>query len=110
MNLTCIMCPMGCNLTVTKTKNGYSVSGNNCARGEQFGKEEVTSPKRVVTALVHTKKGVTSVKTSIPIDKKLVFKVLDEIDKVYLETAKIGDIVIKNVLNTGADIVVTKSI
>lgn len=110
MNLTCIMCPMGCSLEVTKTQDGYQVTGNNCIRGENFGKEEVTSPKRIVTALIHTSKGVTSVKTSAPIPKDKIFEVMNEIDKVYVKTAKIGDVVIKNVLNTGADIVVTKSI
>ena len=109
MNLTCIMCPMGCSLTVTKTKNGYEVSGNTCARGETFGKEEITSPKRIVTSLIRTSKGVTSVKTSAPIPKKLIFNVMKEIDKVEVKNAKIGDIVIKNVLNTGADVVVTKN-
>lgn len=109
MNLTCIMCPMGCSLTVTKTKNGYEVSGNTCARGEAFGKEEITSPKRIVTSLIRTSKGVTSVKTSEPIPKKLIFNVMKEIDKVEVKNAKIGDIVIKNVLNTGADVVVTKN-
>lgn len=101
---------MGCQLTATKTKDGIKITGNNCIRGEQFGKEELTAPKRIVTALVRTDKGVTSVKTSKPIDKKLIFDVMSEIDKVHLKSAKIGDIVIKNVLNTGADIVVTKSI
>lgn len=110
MKLTCINCPMGCEITVHKTKDGYTFSGNNCARGEAFAKEEIIAPKRVVTALVHTDKGVTSVKTNKPIDKKLVFKVLGEIDKVHLKSAKIGQVVIKNVLNTGADVVVTKSI
>lgn len=109
MELTCIMCPMGCSLTVTKTKDGYEVSGNTCARGEAFGKEEVTSPKRIVTSLIRTQKGVTSVKTSKPIPKKLIFEVMKEIDKVQVKSAKIGDIVIKNVLNTGADVVVTKN-
>lgn len=109
MNLTCIMCPMGCSLTVTKTKSGYEVSGNTCARGEAFGKEEITSPKRIVTSLIRTSKGVTSVKTNIPIPKKLIFNVMKEIDKIEVKNAKIGDIVIKNVLNTGADVIVTKN-
>ena len=109
MNLTCIMCPMGCSLAATKTKDGYIVSGNNCIRGENFAKEEMSEPKRIVTALVHTKKGVTSVKTSTPIPKTKIFACLNEIDKLYIEKAKIGQILIKNVLNTGADIVVTKN-
>ena len=101
---------MGCSLTATKTKDGYKITGNNCARGEQFAKEEMTAPKRIITALVQTDKGVTSVKTSKPVDKKLIFEIMNELDKVHLKNAKIGDIVIKNVLNTGADIVITKSI
>ena len=109
MELTCIMCPMGCSLTVTKTKEGYKVSGNTCARGELFGKEEVTSPKRIITSLIKTAKGVTSVKTTMPVSKKLIFDVMKEIDKVQVKSAKIGDVVIKNVLNTGADVVVTKN-
>ena len=40
MEFTCIMCPVGCHLTVTKTKNGIVVSGNACPRGELFGKSE----------------------------------------------------------------------
>ena len=79
MKLTCINCPMGCTITVTKTKEGYKFSGNNCA-------------------------------TDKPIDKKLIFKLLAEIDKIHLKNAKMGQIVIKNALNTGVNVVVTKSI
>lgn len=109
-NLTCIMCPMGCSLKIEKTKNGLTVSGNNCIRGEQFAKEEITSPKRIVTSLIQTDKGVTSVKTSCPIPKNMIFDVMKEIGKVHVKSAKIGDIVIENVLNTEANIVVTKNI
>lgn len=109
-NLTCIMCPMGCSLKVDKNKNGITVSGNTCARGAQFGKEELSNPKRIVTSLIITEKGVASVKTTIPIPKKLINKVLKEIKKVKVKSTKIGDLVIKNVLNTGADIVATKTV
>lgn len=109
INLTCIMCPLGCSLTVEKTKNETKVSGNNCIRGEQFAKEEISSPKRIITSLIRTEKGVTSVKTSCPIPKNMIFDVMKEIDKVHVKSAKIGDVVIKNVLNTDADIVVTKN-
>lgn len=110
MNLTCIMCPMGCQLTATKTKDGYKITGNNCIRGEQFAKEEMTAPKRIITALVHTDRGVTSVKTSKPVDKTKIFDIMNELDKIHLKSAKIGDVVVKNILNTGADIIITKSI
>ncbi|MBE5734923.1 MAG: DUF1667 domain-containing protein [Clostridiales bacterium] len=108
MKLICIMCPMGCELTVTKEKNGdVKVSGNTCIRGEVYGKEEVTAPKRMLTALVKTDMGVLPVKTTKPIPKSMVFAVNDEIGKLRLKKAKSGDKIIKNVLNTGADIIVT---
>lgn len=109
-NLICIMCPMGCNLKVEKNKNGLVVSGNNCIRGQQFATEEISAPKRIVTSLIQTDKGITSVKTSCPIPKKMIFKVMKEIDKIHVHSAKIGDVVAKNVLGTGADIIVTKTI
>lgn len=107
MKLTCIMCPMGCSLEVTKTATGYKVTGNNCVRGEKYGLEEVTSPKRMVTTVAKTKTGYVSVKTTVPVDKKRVQDVVDEIAKLELTSPKFGDIVIKNVLGLNADVVVT---
>lgn len=108
MKLTCIMCPMGCELNVTKDKSGnIVVTGNNCIRGENYGREEVTAPKRMLTALVRTDKGVLPVKTTCTVPKELVFKINAEIGKLHLKSAKSGDIIISNVLGTGADIIVT---
>lgn len=108
VNLTCIMCPMGCSLKVEKTKNNeLVVSGNNCIRGDKFAKEELTLPKRVVTSLVKTSKGVVSVKTTLPVPKTLVTKVVAEIEKLRPISVKMHEVLIKNVLNTGADVIVT---
>lgn len=106
-NLTCIMCPLGCQLTVTIDGDNITVTGNNCKRGEVFGKEEVTSPMRIVTSSVKTEKGVRACKTTKPVPKSMIFDVMKEIEKLRLKSAKFGEVVIKNVLNTGADIVIT---
>lgn len=106
-NLTCIMCPLGCQLTVLKDGDNITVTGNNCKRGEIFGKEEVTCPMRIVTSSVKTEKGVRACKTSKPVPKSIIFEVMKEIEKLRLKNAKFGEVVIKNVLNTGADIVIT---
>lgn len=106
-NLTCIMCPLGCQLTVLKDGDNITVTGNNCKRGEIFGKEEVTCPMRIVTSSVKTEKGVRACKTSKPVPKSMIFEVMKEIEKLRLKNAKFGEVVIKNVLNTGADIVIT---
>ena len=106
-NLICIMCPMGCSLEITNTKDGLKVSGNNCIRGEQYAKEELTSPKRIVTTLVKTKEGVLPCKTTKAVPKELVFKIVEKINKLTLKNGKLGDVIIKNILNTGADVVIT---
>lgn len=105
--LTCIMCPLGCHLKVTIDGDNISVTGNNCGRGVIFAKEEVTCPKRIVTSSVKTERGVRACKTSQPVPKSMIFDVMKEIEKLRLKNAKYGEVVIKNVLNTGADIVIT---
>ena len=48
--LTCIGCPMGCQLTVTMEGNEIlSVEGNTCPRGDIYARKEVTNPTRIVT-------------------------------------------------------------
>jgi hypothetical protein len=51
--LTCIGCPMGCQLQVI-IKDGIveKVTGNTCKRGADYGKKEVTDPTRIVTSTV----------------------------------------------------------
>lgn len=107
VKMICIMCPMGCELSVAKDGEKIEVSGNGCIRGANFAKEELTSPKRVVTTSVKTSKGTKSCKTTTPIPKDKIFDVIAEVEKLYLKNAKFGQVVIKNVLNTGADVVIT---
>lgn len=105
--MICIMCPMGCHLTVTQNGDDVQVTGNGCNRGVVFAKEEITCPKRIVTTSIKTNNGVKSCKTTQPVPKSMIFDVMKEIEKLRLEDAKFGDVVIKNILGTGADIVIT---
>lgn len=107
INMTCIMCPMGCQLTVENNGKELKVSGNTCIRGENYAKEEITSPKRIITALVKTIDGVLPVKTTKPVPKNKIFDVVNEINKITLKKGKMGDIIIKNILGLEADIVIT---
>ena len=48
--LTCIVCPIGCRMTVDRTADGeIEVSGNRCKRGVAYAREEFQDPRRVVT-------------------------------------------------------------
>ena len=105
--MICIMCPMGCRLNVKKVGDDFEVKGNGCMRGAVFAKEEMSCPKRVLTTLVKTQQGVKSCKTTIPVPKDMIFDCMKEIEKLRLKKVKFGQIIIKNILNTGADVVVT---
>ena len=109
--LTCIVCPRGCRLTIDDNLN---VTGNSCPRGTQYAKDEMTNPKRMITSIVRVKNRenmMVSVKTSASIPKGKIFDILEEIAKVSVDAPiHIGDILIKDVLGTGSDIVATKEI
>jgi len=109
METTCIMCPMGCALTIEEKNGVVSVTGNTCPRGEKYGVGEYTDPKRMVTTLLKVRGGgVLSVKTSEPIRKALVSLALQEAASVCIgRSVKAGDIVLQNVANSGADFIAT---
>ncbi|MFI3128762.1 MAG: DUF1667 domain-containing protein [Bacillota bacterium] len=104
----CIMCPMGCALTVAKNGETFAVTGNTCKRGETYGIAEMTAPIRMVTSLIKYKNAVTSVKTSAPIPKEKIGEVLSEIKTLNIQTPlSCGDVVIADVAKTGVSVVVT---
>lgn len=111
--LTCIVCPKGCALTVEFDDAGaiVNISGHTCPRGKDYAYAECTMPVRTVTSTVRCKDGeVVAVKTSAPIPKAMVFDVMREINGLSVECdVKIGDVVIADVLGTGADVVVTSN-
>ena len=114
-NLICINCPMGCHLEVDDSDiNNIIVKGNNCKRGEIYAKNEVTHPKRMVTSSVFVNNGninVVSVKTDNPIDKNLIFDVIKILKEIKVDApVRIGDIIVKNILNTDVSIIATKNV
>lgn len=108
--LTCIVCPIGCQLSVTLEDGVVAdVTGNTCPRGKQYAIDECTNPVRTITTTARTSNGgVIPVKTDRPIPKNLMFACMKEINNAVVTLpAHIGAVVIKNLLNTGADVVVT---
>ena len=85
------------------------LKGNTCPRGKQYAIDECTNPVRTVTTTARTVNGgVIPVKTDRPIPKELMFDCMKEIDRsVVTLPAEIGDIVIENLLGTGANVIVT---
>ncbi len=113
--LICINCPMGCHLEVDDSdKENIIVKGNTCPRGKTYGINEVLHPKRMVTSSVYVLNGknpVVSCKTKDAIPKELIFDSLNVLKETKVEApVKIGDVLVKNILNTGVDIVATSNV
>ena len=109
--LTCIICPRGCHLTIDDNNN---VSGNFCPRGKEYAISELTNPVRTITSSIRVtnrEDTLVSVKTSGPIPKGKIFDVMKEIDKLGVEApTEIGQIAKKDILGLGVDIIITKNI
>ena len=112
--MTCIVCPIGCQLKVTQDAQGVRVSGNTCPKGEVYGIAEMTDPRRMVTLSVAVAGGqlpLVSVKTRQPVPKGKIVAVVGELRKLRLQApVHIGDVVRANIADTGVDVVATREI
>lgn len=116
-NLTCINCPLGCQVEV-KLDGGkvVEVTGNTCKKGEEYAIKEVTNPTRIITSSVIVEGGTgtksqVSVKTERDIPKDKIFDVMAALAGVSVKApVKIGDVVLENVAGTGVNIVATRNI
>ena len=113
--LTCIGCPMGCQITVElEGTEILSVKGNTCAIGDKYARNEVIHPERSVTSTVVVDGGDKprcSVKTAGNIPKDKIAECMKAIDAVRVNApVKIGDVIIENVLGTGVNVVATRNI
>ena len=110
-NLTCIVCPMGCQLNVTVDQGKVSaVFGNSCPRGAEYAKNESTHPMRTVTSTVRSEYGSRiPVKTDHPIPKEHVLDCMAVMKKLAVRTpVKPGDILLENLY--GSNLVATAEV
>ena len=113
--LICIGCPMGCPLSVELDQGEVvSVRGNTCKRGEIYARKEVTNPTRIVTSTVVVEGGklaAVSVKTREDIPKEKLFECMKALKGVKVQApVHMGDVIVKNVADTGVDVIATKSV
>lgn len=114
--MVCVACPLGCRLKVTLDDNGNvtDVTGNSCKRGIEYAHTECTNPTRSLTTTVKVVGGrlpVVPVKSSSALPKGILFDCMKVINKKSLNApVKIGDIVVKNILDTGIDIIATNEV
>lgn len=112
-SLTCIACPVGCQLEVTINGDDITVTGNACNRGPEYAINEITNPTRVLPTTVAIKNGFLNrlpVVTNGEIPKGKIFEAMEVINKVVVEApVKVKDVIIKDILGTGVDVVASRS-
>lgn len=110
--LICITCPKGCHLTVDEQT--LSVTGNACPRGAEYARKELTNPTRVLTTTVRLEGGALArlpVKSSSDLPKPMLRQVVLALrDYTAHSPVRRGDVLIHDILGTGADIVATRSL
>jgi CxxC motif-containing protein len=116
-DLICILCPLGCKMKVSGVADSpedLTIRGQQCKKGREYAYEEYTNPTRTLTSTVVIKNAPLArlpVKTSKPLPKGLIFKAMEKINEIELTApVNMGTVVIENLLDTGIDVVTTRSL
>ena len=109
--ITCVGCPLGCQVQLTVDASGEisNVNGNKCKEGKGYAIEEYKNPVRVLTATVRTESSehpLLAVRTSKPIPKTKLIDGMGELAGIRVKPpVKFHQVIISNVGNTGVDII-----
>ena len=97
MELTCVVCPNGCLLSVWEENGETVVEGAMCKNGIAYGKTELTDPRRVLTTSVAVNGGtypLVSVRSTAPIPRNALKPAVNALKHISVNApVKIGDLV-----------------
>lgn len=109
---TCIVCPRSCTLTVEEKNGDILVTGNSCRRGEEYGRNEHTDPKRMITTTVRLKDSpirCLPVISSGPVPKDKLLPCLSYLYGLEIQApVKLHDVLVENILDTGISILAAR--
>ena len=112
----CIGCPLGCRLEVEEDARDtiVEVRGWSCKKGERYGRQEHTDPRRMVTTTVGIEGATLArlpVKTSQPVPKDQVREVCRLLRTLKVAApVRMGDVVLADIAGSGADVVATRDL
>lgn len=108
--ITCIVCPMGCRISIQGEGPDLHINGQGCKRGELYARDEIITPKRMVTAVVAItgSSQLLPVKTASPIPKEKMLAAMKEIQHIQVSPPiKIGQVIKEDIVGTAINIVAT---
>lgn len=109
----CIGCPLGCRLEVEEDDSHIvEIRGFSCKRGKEYAEQEHIDPRRMVTTTIYVEGGLWArlpVKTTLPVPKNQVMVVCKQLQDIKIKAPiKMGEVIVKNVLDTGVDIIASR--
>jgi CxxC motif-containing protein len=112
--VTCIICPVGCEVTVRGSEREVTeVADFQCKRGKSYAENEYLNPKRILTSTVKVRNydyAVLPVRSDVPVPKSILLECMDIIRKIIVTApVKKGQVVVKNIMGSGADIIASTS-
>ena len=111
-HITCIRCPIGCQLTVEVTDGAVTkVEGNLFKRGVEYAQSECVHPVRTLTTTVRVLNGdPLPVRSKEPLPKEMIFACMDVMRTVAV-TAPVaaGTVIVADICGTGVDMIATAS-
>ena len=113
--MTCIVCPVGCEMTVRyEGKRIDSVEGNVCKRGLVYARAEIENPRRTLTTTISVDGGEIKflpVKTDAPIPKGKLFEAM-RAAKLLKAAApvKLGEVICADFIEQGINLIAGRDI
>lgn len=113
--IVCLLCPIGCKINVKKKGAEIAAVENaGCKRGVDYSIKEIKSPIRDFFTTVRVKDGripMLSVRSKEPLPKEKLMECAIELSKLVVPAPiKIGDVIVKNIMNSGVDVIATKDV
>jgi CxxC motif-containing protein len=110
----CVVCPIGCEIDIVHDGSKIiSMEGNKCERSEEFVSQELIEPMRILTTTVRIQESmwpVIPVRTDKPVPKRLFPRIMRQLRRTKLQApVNMLDVVVRDVLGTGANIIATRT-
>jgi CxxC motif-containing protein len=112
-DIICIMCPMGCLMTVTTDDddNATAVANNLCKEGKAYAAAECRFPGRVLTTTVLTEgspRRLLPARTDRPIPKGRLLEAVRYLSGLRVKSpVEVGQVIAADVLGTGVNLIAT---
>jgi CxxC motif-containing protein len=113
-HFVCVVCPIGCEIDVVHDGSKIiSMEGNKCEKSEEFVSQELIEPMRILTTTVRIQGSswpVIPVRTDKAVPKRLFPRIMKQLRRIKLQApVNMLDVVVRDVLRTGADVVATRT-